>query len=124
MENCFCLSVLSRFSPYQHCADTCTNITHAGLEVAKLDNCSCPSKNVSSKYGKKISTDREAREGDLHVGADEVLLLAPEHVLEVGHDGGVHPREAVSSVHPHQELGPLPLRRDAHRDQQVPAENI
>ena len=74
--------------------------------------------------GTKIPTDREAREGDLHVGADEVLLLAPEHVLEVGHDGGVHPREAVSSVHPHQELGPLPLRRDAHRDQKVPAENI
>ena len=92
--------------------------------MAKLDNLSCPFKNVSSKYGTKISTDREAREGDLHVGADEVLLLAPEHVLEVGHDGGVHPREAVSSVHPHQELGPLPGAGHAHGDQQVPGDTL
>ena len=69
-------------------------------------------------------TYRESSEGDLHVGVDQVPGLPPEGVLQVGHDGGVHPREAVSSVHPHQELGPLPLRRDAHRDQQVPAENI
>ena len=43
-------------------------------------------------------TDREAREGDLDVGVDQVPGLPPEGVLQVGHDGGVHPRKAVSSV--------------------------
>ena len=32
-------------------------------------------------------------------------------MLEVGHDGGVHPWEAVSSVDPHDELGPLSVAR-------------
>ena len=63
---------------------------------------------------------REPCEGDLDVGAYEVFLLAPKHMLEVGHDGGVHPRQAVSLVDPHQELGTLPRRRNAHGNQQVP----
>ena len=64
---------------------------------------------------------RESCEGDLDVGTDEVLLVSSEHVLEVGHDGGVHTRQTVSSVDPHQELGPLSLCCDANWNQQVPA---
>lgn len=46
--------------------------------------------------------------------------MSAKHVLEVGHDGGVHPRQPVCSVHPHQELGSLSLRCDADWNQQVP----
>ena len=45
-------------------------------------------------------TYRKAGEGHLDVGVDQVSGLAPEGVLQVGHDGGVHPREAVCSVDP------------------------
>lgn len=44
---------------------------------------------------------RESSKGDLDVGADEVLLVAAKHVLEVGHDRGVHPRQAIRSVYSH-----------------------
>ena len=44
---------------------------------------------------------RESSKGDLDVGADEVLLVAAKHVLEVCHDGGVHPRQAIRSVYSH-----------------------
>ena len=44
-------------------------------------------------------TYREASEGDLDVGVDQVPGLPPEGVLQVGHDGGVHPGQAVRSVH-------------------------
>ena len=80
--------------------------------MAKLDN-------QKFKNGTKIPTDRESREGDLHVGADEVLLLAPEHVLEVCHDRTVHPRQPISSIYPDNKLGPLSLSSDSNRDQQV-----
>lgn len=72
------------------------------------------------KQKRGLNPYRETREGDLDVGADQVPLVAPEHVLEVGHDGGVHAGQTVSSVHPHQELGSLSLRCDANWNQQVP----
>ena len=46
-----------------------------------------------------VFTYREPREGDLDVGVDQVPGLPPEGVLQVGHDGGVHPGQAVRSVH-------------------------
>ena len=64
---------------------------------------------------------RESCKGDLDVGTDQVLLMSSKHVLEVGHDGGVHARQTVSSVDPHQELGPLSLCCDTNWNQQVPA---
>ena len=69
---------------------------------------------------KGLHTYRESCKGDLDVGTDQVLLVSSEHVLEVGHDGGVHPRKPVSSVDPHQELGSLSLGCDADWNQQVP----
>ena len=50
--------------------------------------------------------------------------MAAKHVLEVGHDGGVHPRQPVSSVDSHKELGALSLRSDANWNQQVPGSFI
>ena len=47
-----------------------------------------------------LFTHREPSEGHLDVGIDQVPGLAPEGVLQVGHDGGVHPGESVSSVYP------------------------
>ena len=67
---------------------------------------------------------RESCKGDLDVGADKVLLVAAKHVLEVGHDGRVHPRQPVSSVDSHKELGALSLRSDANWNQQVPGSFI
>ena len=78
-------------------------------------------KTHKTEWEVRLHPYRETREGDLDVGADQVPLVAPEHVLEVGHDGGVHARQTVSSVHPYQELGSLPLRCDANWNQQVPA---
>ena len=65
-------------------------------------------------------SDLQSSEGDLNKGTDEVPLLGSEHVLEVGHDGGVHARQAVRPVDSHHELGALALGRHALRHQQVP----
>lgn len=62
-----------------------------------------------------------AREMHLDVGVHQVSVLPDEGLLHVGHDAGVHLREALGSVDPHVELGPLPLCRDALRQQKVPA---
>ena len=75
---------------------------------------------TKSNEPRGLHSYRKACKGDLHVRADEILLVSAEHVLEVGHDGGVHPRQPVRSVDPHQELGSLSLGCDADWNQQVP----
>ena len=58
---------------------------------------------------------RASCEGDLYVGVDQVLGGSPEGVLEVGHDGRVHPGQSVGAVDPDDVLGPLTLSRNAVR---------
>lgn len=62
-----------------------------------------------------------ARKMHLDVGVHQVSVLADEGLLHVGHDAGVHLREALGTVDLHVELGPLPLCRYALRQQKVPA---
>ena len=45
-------------------------------------------------------------------------------MLEVGHDGGVHPRQPVRSVDPHDELGSLSVARDSNWHQEVPEKEL
>ncbi len=60
-------------------------------------------------------------EADLHVGVGQVARLPAEGVLQVGHDGGVHPGQPVGAVDAHDVLGALALRRDAVGEEQVAA---
>lgn len=62
-----------------------------------------------------------ARKMHLDVRVHQVSVLPDEGLLHVRHDAGVHLREALGAVDLHVELGPLPLCRDALRQQKVPA---
>lgn len=60
------------------------------------------------------------REGHLHVGVHQVLVLPNEGLLDIGHDAGVHPRQPLGTVDLDVEPSPLPLRGDPIREQEVP----
>ena len=60
--------------------------------------------------------------GELHlnVGVDQVSVLSYKGLLHISHDAGVHFGKSLGTVDLHIEPGPLPLCRDALREQEVP----
>ena len=61
-------------------------------------------------------------EGDLHVGVNEVLALAGEGFLDVGHNARVHLGQSVRPVHLHTEPCPRPVSRNSVWQQEVTAQ--
>ena len=57
----------------------------------------------------------------LHVGVYQVLVLPNESLLHISHDAGVHTGQSLCSIDLDVETSPLPLRRDAIREEEVPA---
>ena len=50
------------------------------------------SKSVELKFRCEFLTYRKTSKRDLDVGVDQVARLRAESVLQVGHQGGVHPK--------------------------------
>lgn len=60
----------------------------------------------------------------LDIRINQVLIFSYEGLLDIGHDAGVHPWEALGSVDLQIVTSPLSLCRHTFRQQEVPGKDV